>query len=200
MHMTKEWREIPEFEGLYYCSIVDGSIKSTDRVVTHNGRGGSIINRIHKGRVLKPSKLSDKRDHRQVSLCKDGIQYHKYIHDVVAITYPEICGEWFDGCIVHHIDHNESNNSPYNLKVLSRSEHMKIHMDEIIYASGLVDRKGKNNPKSKTVLVYTTDFNVVGCYDSASEASKALNCSPGAVMKCCNGSIKTCKGYYCEYI
>lgn len=45
----------------------------------------------------------------------------------IAKAFPEICGEWFEGCHVHHKDGNRSNNAPSNLICLSPQEHHRIH-------------------------------------------------------------------------
>ena len=54
----------------------------------------------------------------------------KKIHILVAKAFPEICGEWFEGCVVHHINHNTKDNRAENLKVCSRKEHFEIHRAE----------------------------------------------------------------------
>ena len=51
----------------------------------------------------------------------------KYVHTIIAKNYPEICGEWFDKCVVHHINGIKSDNRPENLKIMSAEEHNKWH-------------------------------------------------------------------------
>lgn len=34
--------------------------------------------------------------------------------------------------VVHHIDGNKKNNSPENLLVMSQSDHVKLHHDEML--------------------------------------------------------------------
>lgn len=34
---------------------------------------------------------------------------------------------WFDGCVVHHIDYNPCDNHPSNLQCLTRSDHSSLH-------------------------------------------------------------------------
>lgn len=50
-----------------------------------------------------------------------------YIHILVAKAFPEICGEWFEGCEVHHKDENPDNFNAFNLEVMSCAEHKREH-------------------------------------------------------------------------
>lgn|SRR5574343_242179 len=50
------------------------------------------------------------------------------VHRLVAKAY---CEEWFDGCEVHHIDHNKLNNDASNLVCISKLEHKKIHANDM---------------------------------------------------------------------
>lgn len=56
----------------------------------------------------------------------------------IAKRNPDICGEWFEGCEVHHIDGNKQNNSPENLICLSQTNHHKYHnsISVIAYKDG----------------------------------------------------------------
>ena len=45
------------------------------------------------------------------------------VHTVVAMKYLD----YYTGCIVHHLDENTQNNQLYNLQILSKSEHSKLH-------------------------------------------------------------------------
>lgn len=59
-------------------------------------------------------------------------QNQNRIHVLVARAFPEICGEWFDGCHVHHKDHNPLNNRADNLQVMTAEEHRKMHSESEI--------------------------------------------------------------------
>ena len=66
-------------------------------------------------------------------------------HIVIAKAFPEICGEWFEGCHIHHKDFNELNNSAYNLQVMTAEEHRKLHKE-----SEISKKRKSNARKGKT--------------------------------------------------
>lgn len=60
---------------------------------------------------------------RYNNLTIDGKTYP--VSKLVAMVFPEICGEWFEGCEVDHINTNSKDNRAENLKVVgSHSENM----------------------------------------------------------------------------
>ena len=65
------------------------------------------------------------------------------VHILVAKAFPEICGKWFKGCVVHHKDRNKLNNRADNLVVLSVSEHRREHIME------MVKKRAENNPNNE---------------------------------------------------
>lgn len=65
------------------------------------------------------------------------------VHTVVAMKY---LSNYTDGCVVHHIDGNTHNNNVKNLKVMSNSEHAKLHS---IGNTCLVDYVKKYGPANK---------------------------------------------------
>ena len=46
------------------------------------------------------------------------------IYITIAKLFPEICGVWYEGCQVDHIDTNRFNNSAENLRVCTPKENM----------------------------------------------------------------------------
>jgi hypothetical protein len=155
---------------------------------------------------------------------------HQYIWIVVNGNIPE-------GYDIHHIDHNPSNNSIYNLELKKRKEHLSEHkigthhtedtkkkMSEskkgIIFSEEhkrkmSESKKGKhcseetklkisksqiNNPnKSKQVMQLTLDDKVVKIWDSTRECGRN-GFDNRNVSKCCNGKLKTYKGFIWKYI
>lgn len=89
-----------------------------------------------------------------------------YTSVIIAKAFPEICGEWFEGCEVHHIDEDKSNNTPENLICLSRDEHLSIHTPDFVQK--MVERN------SKPVHQYTLDGEYIQSFSSSIEASDYL--------------------------
>lgn len=56
-----------------------------------------------------------------------GVNKSDLEHILVAKANPEICGEWFKGCVVHHLNEDKTDNRPENLRVMSRAEHNSHH-------------------------------------------------------------------------
>lgn len=97
---------------------------------------------------------------------------------LVAQAFPEICGDWFDGCEVHHIDGNPLNNKATNLMVLSRERHKAIHQTNLIE-------------------LYDWDWTYIRSFPHHKAAAKYLKCSIEDVYKSINDTSYLCQGYHC---
>lgn len=87
----------------------------------------------------------------------------------VAMNNPDICGKWFPGCEVHHIDGNRINDSPENLVCLTKDEHHKIHR-------GMYNKKRVSAYKNGIYL---------GTFDSMTQAAKELLLTESAISHYC---------------
>lgn len=58
---------------------------------------------------------------------------------------------------------------------------------------------GKNNKKSKPIIQYDLDMNIVAEWDSAGIAARVLNLSVGNIWMCCNNKAKTSYGFVWKY-
>lgn len=125
------------------------------------------------GGLIKPSKSKD--GYLKVVLCKNSKVETKRLNRLVYETFVGPIPEGYD---VHHINGNKEDNNPKNLCLLSKNEHYKIH-------------------KSKPVLQYTKDMQLVAEYPSIRDAAKATNLSFGNISNCCNqiGYYRTIGGY-----
>lgn len=107
------WREIPGYEGRYEASNM-GRIRSMYHYVIN--RYGSKT--LRKGRILKQQLIGMKTKYFAVYIWdyEKNKQVWKYVHYLVAITFPEICGEYFDGAVCNHKDENKLNNKAENIE------------------------------------------------------------------------------------
>ena len=116
---------------------------------------------------------------------------------LVAKVFPDICGEWFEGCDVHHKDFDRSNNSAENLIVLSKEEHIRLHHDaETTKENRSKARKKwwsgrpKNNVNKRKPIIAILEGKIVGVYDGAVTAAKELNISRGQICNNLKGRSK----------
>ena len=112
------------------------------------------------------------------------------IHILVAKSFPEICGYWFDGCIVHHKNEIKTDNRAENLIVLTRDEHMKVHNKgkkftkercENIRQSLIGKGIGHNNPNAKAILQLSENGDIIKEWLCMKECCKELGLSPQAM-------------------
>lgn len=61
----------------------------------------------------------------------------KAAHGIIARNYPEICGEWFEGCVVHHKNGLKYDNRPENLQIMTKEAHTKWHSNTKIEYNGV---------------------------------------------------------------
>ena len=113
------------------------------------------------------------------------------LHRIIAQAFPEICGEWFDGCEVHHIDNDTTNNKPDNLMVVTPEIHDKFHSEETA-------RRIKEI-SSKKVNQFSLDGVLIATYSSVSEASQKTNISRTAIENVINGWNVSCGNYQWSY-
>lgn len=149
--------------------------------------------------------------YRMVSLGKvNGKPIAQLYHILVAKAFPEICGEWFEGCVVHHKDFNRLNNVPENLVILTQSEHHKLHyqyLDErFTKPSPLRNKniskalKGKKKPeRCNTYIQKKLDGTFVREYSSLEEIISVNHFSSmGNISSACSGKLQTAYGFIWE--
>lgn len=199
--MKEIWKDIEGYEGLYQVSNL-GRVKNIPISGKGIGRGRFRIEKILNGDISKEGKI-------RYTLSKSGKQKRIMGHIIVAIAFPEICGEWFEGCQVHHKDQNPSNNRADNLICLSADEHLQIHI-----AMGKYD--GKNNPfygkhhSEKTLIInrrkhrkpiiqLDLDGNEIMGWLSCTDCERQTGMEKSSINRCCLGKQQSAYGYKWRY-
>lgn len=187
--MAEEFRNIEGYEGLYQVSNFGRVINTTSKKILKGDIGTNGKTRV----ALKGRKI--------------------FVHILVAKAFPEICGAWFEGCEVHHKDHNPSNNVATNLICLTKEEHLKEHMDSlkqfgkrmsVVWANMSEEEKQKIWDKGRTKLKkpvsqFSLNGKLLKEYDSCNSAARENQFEVSAINRCCLGKQKTSYGYIWKY-
>lgn len=158
------WKDIPEYKGQYQASVY-GRIKSLGRTVNRNGHDWHVPERI--------ISIDTCRKYDKVELA--GKKY--LLHRIIAMTFPEICGEWFDGCQVNHKDENKKNNVAFNLETCTAKYNSN-------YGKQAIYHENTRNRRSKTFVLNGREF------FNQLEAAKHFGVSPATISLIANGLIK----------
>lgn len=119
-----------------------------------------------------------------------SIKTSNYAHRVIL----QNLGLSIKGKVVHHKDHDISNNSLDNLEIISsHSEHMKKHYHEDTI-NGIPRMQLENIKRMTPVDCYTLDGQFVKSYPSA-KATEKDGFLQGNVSKCIRGERSQHKGY-----
>lgn len=167
--MKEIWKPIKDYEGLYEVSNF-GKVKSIPR----NGT-------IKETKILK--QYIDRYGYLYVALSKNDSQKKKKVHRLVAeafIPNPENKPE------VNHKWGIKTDNRASELEWATTSENLKHAIENKLR-------------KTRNVVQYNRDGELIKKWSSSKEASKALNIDDSSIYKCCKGKRKTVGGYIWRY-
>lgn len=182
--MQEIWKDIKGYKGLYQVSNL-GRVKSLSRKIW-NG----FVNYQSKELLLKPS--ANHKGYLQVILYKSGVQSNKRIHRLVAEAFLFNPNDYPQ---VNHEDGDKQNNCVDNLSWCNNSinqrhafEHgLKRHM------------YGKDNSKARKINQYDLDGNFIKTWGCIKDICDEMGIHYSSIIRCCNGTFKTCHGYKWEY-
>lgn len=120
-------------------------------------------------------------------------------HLVVAKAFPEICGEWFEGCVVHHKDFDKLNNVPENLVVITQSEHAALHYEtQPDTFKKCTDKRRNSISEALKGKRHTKQGEFVRRYDCLMDVAK-YGFDSSTICSVCKGQLKSSKGYIWKY-
>lgn len=164
-------KDIKNYEGVYQ--------------VTENGDVWSV----RRNRFLKLYK--NQLGYLHICLYKNNKQKSFYVHRLVAEAFlpnPDNLP------CVNHKDEDKTNNNVKNLEWCSFSYNNS-------YGTRIerVSEKNTNGKRSKPVLQYTLDGQLIREWPSARQAERESGFNYGAVAACCRGELKKYKGFIWKY-
>lgn len=162
--------------------------------------------KYHRGCNVKKLKLHFGRGYLQATLSNDKNIKIICVHKLVAQAFPEICGEWFEGCVADHINTIRTDNRAENLRVCTQAENCN---NPLTIENIRKSKKGDKNPmygktlgqhhNAKPILQYTKDGTFVKEYSCAREAEKLTGVCFQNISHCLRGRIKSAGGYTFKY-
>ena len=178
----EEWKDIPNYEGLYQISNL-GRIKSLEKMLKNkNGY------RKSEEKILIPQRR--KNGYLKVELYKNGQRKTFMIHRLVGEAFvfkPE------NKCEINHKDGNKENCCVSNLEWITHSENMQHAVEK-----GLV-LKGGNNDRAKKINQYDLQNNYIRTWECLRETERILKIHSSNISKCCKGKVKSAGGYIWRY-
>lgn len=183
-YLNEEWRDIKDYEGKYQVSNF-GRVKSLERF--KKGKNDSLAS--VKEKILKPQ--INHRGYYQVELCKNSkvrfYSVHRLVFEAFNGTIPE-------GLQVNHINEIKTDNRLSNLNLMTPKENTNWGT-----AIERAAKKRINGKKSKPVLQYGLQDNLIKEYPSIHQAARETGFNQGHISECCNGKRKTAHGFKWRY-
>ena len=179
--MKEEWKLIKGYYGLEVSNL--GRV----RRIKHKNAGNAGKYKDKLPYILKTTR--DKDGYVNISLNESGKGFHARMQRLIAeafIPNPENKPQ------VNHKNGVKDDNRVENLEWCTASENIRHRID-------VLGVKLTNNIKSKVVLQYDMNMNLLKEYPSAKEAYRQTGLSQGHISQCCRGEFKQYRGFIWRY-
>lgn len=166
--MTEVWKDIKDFPNYEVSNM------------------GRVRNKLTGNMIHQQVR---KRGYVKVQLWRNGKDYTRDVHRLVAISFLG----YKEGLEVNHIDGDKSNNRINNLEWCTRKENVQHSVK-----TGLFTPKAPEPQRTPIRIIETGEV-----FDSISDCAKSIDSSPINIANCLRDEIHdhhTAKGYHFEYV
>lgn len=188
--VEEEWKPIEEYETYYEISSF-GRVRSLDRIrASNDGRMAAL-----KGAFLC-QKVAKNTGYLKIVLCKENKPKTYLAHRLVAKAFIE---QVPSKPYINHKFGNKTDNRFHKIEWCTQSENV-IHGFRVNNRVPTKGKQGKENPKSKPVLVTNRFTGEEHIFESGMMATRALKLSAGSLSRVLTGKYKSIKSYYARFI
>jgi hypothetical protein len=163
------WKDIPGYEGKYQVSNL-GNVKSLN--YKQSGKEG-MLTQVGTANGYCGVNLRDSRSHKHL------VNVHRLV-GAAFVPNPQNKPQ------INHINGNKRDNRAENLEWCTASENQYHSV-------------GVGLRQTKKVCQYDEAGELVKEWDSIVNAATAIGCTNMAIIRCCQGKHKTCRGYIWRY-
>lgn len=159
---------------------------------------GYLISTKYRGREGKVGILKgnyNNKGYEYVNLFFNGKRKIMLVHRAIAMSFPEICGEWFEGCEVDHINGIRDDNRAENLRTCTTKENSSYDLCKKHKSESALKRLDCVKP----VCQYAKDGQFISEYFSIGEAVRQTKISQSSISQCCRGKYSHAGGYIWKY-
>ena len=180
------WKPVVGLEGRYEVSNT-GLVRSVMRLTTTtNGQA-----RMYQAKIIKP--CTNRGGYHHVCLWDNSSGSGHRVHRLVMMAFS--ANDNHANLDVNHIDGDKTNNHISNLEWVTRGENHKHRYQILGQKHSFVGRVGKMHARSKPVVGVHLQTGDHVFFESASQASIAMNMCVSKICACARGQIKTHKKY-----
>lgn len=140
MFEKENWREIENSNGKYWVSDLGNVARK---------KGETI-------KLLKP--IPNPKGYCYFTYCNGGKHTKKSISRAVAKAFPEVCGEWFEGCEIDHINTLKEDNRAVNLRVVNHKTNCQNPLTLALRRKGMSDEEWEEYQKERERYFKKKDY------------------------------------------
>ena len=182
------------------CKFLDNTYAVSDSGQVRRNQGYGSDGRIVREHILKPYVM--KNGYEVVDVRYKGKTVRFLVHRLVYCTINGV--DINTKLVVHHKDHNRSNNCIDNLGLITQKEnlHEYFYSDRFVPMSEerrkCVAKCARESLRKEILQIDIHTNKVIRKFDAVLDV-RALGIDPGSVIRVCKGRQKTSYGYYWQY-